>query len=90
MKVKPIRTRVTTVTCSSCAIEIYSRTRHDYRTCYCGNTMIDGGFDYLRYGFPPGKNKPLVRTRYINATREEMYADWASRRDKFGFFTKGA
>lgn len=34
--------------CPSCADVIYSITRHDYRHCKCGETMIDGGRDYTR------------------------------------------
>jgi len=89
MKKKPIKTRVTTVTCGCCADEIYSRAHHDYHLCNCGGTMVDGGFDYLRYGGDPKDPKPLVRTRYINATRRELYDDWNTRGTKFGFFTKG-
>ncbi|UXO93850.1 hypothetical protein Pan2_31 [Pseudanabaena phage Pan2] len=25
--------------------------RHDFRVCPCGNAFIDGGHDYLRYGW---------------------------------------
>lgn len=85
---KLTRTRVTTVTCSKCAVEIYSRAIHDYHLCYCGKTMVDGGFDYLRYGFPPGDEKPLVRKRYVNATRRELYDDWNTNGGKFGFFPR--
>jgi hypothetical protein len=87
---KPIRTRITTVTCSKCAVEIYSRARHDYHLCFCGSTMVDGGFDYLKYGFGPDDPKPQVRTRYINATRKELYDDWNVGGTKFGFYKKGA
>lgn len=83
-----MRTRVTTVTCPKCAIEIYSRARHDYHSCYCGKTIVDGGFDYLRYGWAPEGPKPLVRTRYVSATRAELYDDWNRGNDKFGFFSK--
>ena len=82
-----MKTRVTTVTCPKCQIEIYSRARHDYHTCFCGETMVDGGFDYLRYG---GKELALIlkRTRYVSASRQELYDDWNQRKDKFGFITR--
>lgn len=38
------------VECGWCGDKIYSRHRHDYRTCSCGETMVDGGLDYLRRG----------------------------------------
>ena len=37
--------------CLECDVLLYSRHRHDYRTCACGNLMVDGGADYIRRGF---------------------------------------
>lgn len=34
--------------CKHCKNIIYSRSRHDYRSCDCGKCAIDGGFDYSR------------------------------------------
>jgi hypothetical protein len=68
---------------------MYSRARHDYRACKCG-TMIDGGFDYFRCGWPNGFAKPAARARYVNATRRELYDDWNKQRNKFGVIRKGA
>lgn len=39
------------IRCLECNTVIESTYRHDYRTCPCGNAMIDGGNDYLRYGW---------------------------------------
>lgn len=36
------------IRCNLCGHEIQSRHRHDFRGCRCGNSMVDGGFDYLR------------------------------------------
>ncbi len=86
---KSIRTRVFTVTCPQCHIEAYSRARHDFRLCGCpAQTMVDGGFDYLRCG---GKDitKLVKRIRYVNATRHELYDDWSHMRNKFGLIKKG-
>lgn len=88
MKTKSVvRTRVFTVTCPDCKAEMYSRARHDFHGCFCG-TFVDGGFDYVRYG---GKdlNSIVKRTRYVKATRQELYDDWNNRKDQFGFI-KGA
>lgn len=82
-----MRTRVMTITCPKCGAEMYSRARHDYHGCNCG-TVVDGGFDYLRYGWPNGAEKPKVRTRYVNASRRELFDDWNTRKDKYGFITK--
>lgn len=88
---KRIRTRVTTVTCSQCGSEIYSRARHDYHGCNCGRTTIDGGFDYLKYGWGNGDAIPRIRIRYISFTQQECYEDWNKRTDRLGAIAqKGA
>lgn len=81
---KTIRTRVRTVTCPKCGLEMYSRARHDCHGCKCG-TIVDGGFDYLRFGWPNGREKPKTRIRYVNATRQELFNDWNKQLNKFGF-----
>lgn len=37
--------------CLLCGEILQSKHRHDYRTCSCGNLMVDGGLDYVRRGF---------------------------------------
>lgn len=37
--------------CLDCGVVIYSRFRHDYKTCECGNVMVDGGASYRRRGW---------------------------------------
>lgn len=39
--------------CKHCGDVIESKYRHDYVTCSCGKTAVDGGHDYLRRGFVP-------------------------------------
>lgn len=39
------------VECAICNELLYSRARHDYHSCKCGTTSIDGGRDYLKYSF---------------------------------------
>lgn len=62
------------VLCPACKKRMFSYHRHDYKLCGCENeTMVDGGTDYLRYGwkniepqkidFDPEKDKPYVRTK---------------------------
>ena len=36
------------VECLKCGDRIYSASRHDYKTCGCGNISVDGGMSYLR------------------------------------------
>lgn len=39
------------VKCLQCDTVIESKSRHDFRECPCGNAFVDGGRDYLRYGW---------------------------------------
>lgn len=81
-----IRTRVTTVTCPSCKDEIFSRARHDFKRCKCGEIAVDGGDSYLKICFK--QEMPKCRHRYVKATRNELYQDWNNRDDKFGKIEK--
>jgi len=84
----PSKTRVNTVQCRLCPDEIYSRARHDFRYCTCGNTTVDGGAHYLKFSWSAG-DKPEIRLRYVKATARELYDDWNQRTDKFGLIVKG-
>jgi len=35
--------------CHDCGDVIYSKYRHDYTKCTCGNSSVDGGKDYLKF-----------------------------------------
>jgi hypothetical protein len=39
------------VICKKCGDVIYSRHRHDFVTCKCGNVAVDGGQEYLRRSY---------------------------------------
>lgn len=40
------------VKCVVCNVRLFSFHRHDYKLCGCSNeTMVDGGREYLRYGW---------------------------------------
>lgn len=45
----------TGIRCGVCDEAIYSNSRHDFVSCKCGETYVDGGFDYLRYGGTPAE-----------------------------------
>jgi hypothetical protein len=38
------------IECLKCNTRIFSKHRHDFKYCKCGECFVDGGFDYLRYG----------------------------------------
>lgn len=40
----------TGVECQMCGDIIFSEYTHDFKQCKCGETFVDGGYDYLRYG----------------------------------------
>ena len=58
----PERTQ-TGIRCPECSEEIYSNSRHDFVSCKCRDSFVDGGFDYLRYG-------GLVAAKIEQVTRE--------------------
>lgn len=37
--------------CLDCNVVLYSRFRHDFKECPCGNLMVDGGSAYVRRGW---------------------------------------
>jgi len=87
---KPSRTRVWTITCPQCHVEMFSRAHYDYRMCGCPfGTAVDGGFSYVRYG---GKElEPLrdsFRYRFVKASKQELYDDWNFKRNEFGVIAK--
>lgn len=85
------KTKVWTITCPQCEIEMYSRAPHDYRICGCSNqTMVDGGFSgYVRYGGNQLEQlEKSLRYRFIKASKQELYDDWNKRINKFGTITK--
>ena len=69
------------VKCLRCEKILVSFYRHDYKTCGCpNNTMIDGGYDYLRYG---GVDYNMIQVlRFIHVKNEENYAKSNGKRKK--------
>ncbi len=43
--------KVAGIACPRCGAQIWSRHRHDFRYCPCGYCYVDGGRDYLRFGW---------------------------------------
>ena len=75
--------RIRSLRCGKCGDKIFSRARHDFRTCTCGGLFIDGGFDYRRWG---GEQIDLAKDTWIevDATRKELLQDYYSGENKFG------
>ena len=74
--------RVNAIECPACHETLYSRARHDYRTCSCGEVAVDGGFDYIRVAFK--KQEPIEKEVWVLVSIKDLYQDWASRADKYG------
>lgn len=68
--------------CQDCFDIIYSRARHDFRSCTCGKVSVDGGFDYCKRVFTDIPPKGI--TKRIKATKQEMYEDWNNNVNKYG------
>jgi hypothetical protein len=62
---------------------IFSRTVHDFRSDKSGKLHIDGGFEYLKYGFYPNAEFDVVEFD-LDVTKKELYDDWNKRIDKYG------
>jgi len=81
---------VNAITCPRCGDTIYSRTRHDYRSCSCNEVAIDGGFDYVKITYDPNMPEPPgTFSLEVFATRRELYLDWNTGADKYGIIPKG-
>ena len=68
--------------CRECRDIVYSRARHDCRSCSCGNIFVDGGFDYTRIGY--NKVPPNKVTIKINSDKCALYDDWNDQTNKYG------
>lgn len=82
------KTIVSALRCPKCGDVLFSRARHDYRSCTCGSLSVDGGFDYQKISFNPehisGVNSLLQIEVEIPLSKEELYKDWNYSIDKWG------
>ena len=78
---------VSTIQCPKCKDTIYSRTRHDFRSCSCKSIFIDGGLDYTRTGALKEDidiNNLEIEEIKVDATAGDLYYDWNMKEDKYG------
>ena len=73
--------------CKTCEDILFSRAKHDYRTCSCGKVAVNGGIEFLQVRSM--NQYPEKVELDIDITEEELFADWNSRRDKFGWISSG-
>lgn len=79
---------VKAITCPKCRDTIYSRALHDHHGCTCGHVFVDGGLDYLRFGWRGG-DEPTLSEISVDATKRELYDDWNHSFDKYGLIPGG-
>lgn len=74
--------KVSAIKCPSCGDLVYSRARHDFRSCSCSEVAIDGGFDYtkicFRNLFPERINLDL------DLSYTELFEDWSQAINQYG------
>ncbi len=78
-----IVTKVDAILCFSCLDTVYSRARHDFRSCSCGNVSIDGGFDYTKISWRPGSLFEQFNVEVI-ASKQQLWNDWSTGADIYG------
>jgi hypothetical protein len=86
-------TKIQAIRCPHCLDIIYSRAVHDYHFCSCGDdegnpkgVSIDGGFDYLRYGWANDIDSTLIEAIELELpiSKRELYDDWNYGRNVYG------
>lgn len=61
--------------CNYCEQVIESKHRHDFRTCKCGRTSVDGGLSYARRLFEPKLPVDPVKDSQPGFTELSEYAE---------------
>jgi hypothetical protein len=63
------------IRCPGCQDEIYSNSGHDFVSCRCGASFVDGGFEYLRVGYSNEVGEPTVITRELETMPPFRFRD---------------
>ena len=71
--------------CALCGDILFSRCRHDFRTCSCENTSVDGGFELFKFAWKV--RRPTTYKLVIIQNKQELYDDWNTSANKFGLIT---
>ena len=82
-------TPMSAIMCPTCRTVLFSRHRHDFRTCGCENEVfIDGGREYTRLGFKG--IKPAILIIYAiddegkEISQEVLSKDYVNSTNKYG------
>jgi hypothetical protein len=75
--------KISAIECPKCEAIIYSRARHDFRYCPCGDVAVDGGFDYKKVSYHDARPRHIW-VEVPEVTKNDLYQDWNKCKDKFG------
>lgn len=67
------------VQCPKCLNIIISLYHYDCHHCSCGQTMIDGGRDYMRVGYAPGQQPHHIQIELVSGL---TFSDLANPKNK--------
>lgn len=77
------KTKVPAIKCRNCGDTVFSRARHDFRSCSCGKVSIDGGFS--GYTKVCGNADDFEYTSVtLDKSEADLFSDWNKRVDKYG------
>lgn len=74
--------KISAIKCPSCGDIVYSRARHDFRSCSCSEISIDGGFNYTKICYK--KVFPERLDLDLDLSFAELFEDWNLGIDKYG------
>ena len=74
--------KITANECPNCFNVLYSRAQHDFRTCGCGDTSVDGGPGIARVVYKDKLPKSIEID--VDVTEQQLYDDWDYKKDKYG------
>ena len=75
--------KINAIKCLGCGDTIFSRSRHDFRTCTCKNLSIDGGFDYSKVSFNPEVGYEHIDLD-IDVEKKDLFNDYNYGLDNYG------
>jgi hypothetical protein len=73
---------VSAIKCPGCGTILFSRARHDFHYCPCGDVSIDGGLDYMKVSFKA--TPPDHITIDLDVTAQDLHNDWKHGYDNYG------
>ena len=83
--------KVSAIHCKNCETTIYSRCRHDVRSCHCFKNrnenlgiVIDGGREYVKVTATPDSDYEFLHLEIGEVSLVDLYRDWNAGTNKYG------